>query len=146
MRLQIAFYKAKFGHWDDKLIDCYTGRGGYSHCELVINGRCFSASQREGKVRWANINLGERWKLVDISPHDIDTVKLTEFINRVNDADYDYWGIVFSQMIPIGYHKEGQWFCSEVVAEALRLAGHPKLQGKSTNHIHPNGLERILCP
>ena len=56
--MQIAFYKAKFGNFTDKIVSAFTF-SPYSHCEMVFSdGICASASLRDGGVRFKYINLG----------------------------------------------------------------------------------------
>ena len=35
---------------------------------------------------------------------------------------YDWKGLIFSQLLNLGYHSATKWFCSEVVAAALQKA------------------------
>ena len=49
MSVQLALYKAP-GEWTNALIRWWT-RSQYSHCELVIDGTCYSSSERDRGVR-----------------------------------------------------------------------------------------------
>ena len=49
MSVQLALYKGR-GTLFNALIRWWT-RSPYSHCELVINGTCYSSSIRDGGVR-----------------------------------------------------------------------------------------------
>ena len=46
MSVQLALYKAR-GNWINRFIRWWTS-SQYSHCELVINGTCYSSSVRDG--------------------------------------------------------------------------------------------------
>jgi hypothetical protein len=48
MSVQLALYKSH-GNWVNRFIRWWTG-SPYSHCELVINGTCYSSSVRDGGV------------------------------------------------------------------------------------------------
>lgn len=60
--MQLALYKAP-GAWYDKLV-----RVAYSHCELVIDGVCYSSSPRDNGVRSKAIDLHSgSWDLIEVS-------------------------------------------------------------------------------
>jgi len=127
--ITLAFYKGRgktrSHRFQDALIRLRTS-GQYSHVEL-ISGRaklgeralCFSASGRDGGVREKHILLTpESWDLVEV---DIDPTEPIEFIRSRIGAKYDYTGILLSQALSLGIHEDELWFCSEIVAAALRL-------------------------
>jgi hypothetical protein len=70
MTLRLALYKGpaqdlahKIAHW---AVCLFTG-SPYSHCELVINGVCRSASARDGGVRGKVIDLHSgKWDVVEL--------------------------------------------------------------------------------
>jgi len=63
MIVQLALYKAR-GNWINRLICWWTG-SPYSHCELVINGTCYSSSIRDGGVRGKTMALpSDKWDAV----------------------------------------------------------------------------------
>lgn len=49
-----------------RLIQWWTG-SIYSHCELVVDGACYSSSAMDGGVRCKRIDLDpEKWDVVDL--------------------------------------------------------------------------------
>ena len=51
----------------------------------------------------------------------IDPVKPAQFIRDRIGAQYDYKGILLSQVLALGRHDKSRWFCSEICAAALDL-------------------------
>lgn len=135
--MQMAFYKGRTRLFD-RLVQWWT-RGPYSHCELVINGECYSASLRDGGVRSKMIDLASgRWDVMPLPPHlattDHQADALIWFMAHAG-AGYDVAGL-FGFVLPCRAHSRRRWFCSEPVAEALGI--------KRSWTISPNSLaERV---
>ena len=119
--IQLAMYKGppsdfwhKVGHEGTK---AFTG-SKYSHCELVINGTCCSASARDGGVRFKQIDLTSgKWDVFDIQG---DEQKAWDWFCTHAGDEYDYAGVA-RFVVPFLPHRSNQWFCSEAVAAALGL-------------------------
>ena len=141
MGVVLAFYKGK-GDWLDWLIRLFT-RSQYSHVEYVQDstamddqGRheCWSSSFRDGGVRAKPILLkDDKWDLVLLTWFDEDQRLL--FALRKGEK-YDYLGILFSQVLPFHIQRNGQWFCSEIVADVLSL--------KAPESYSPGRLKRAI--
>lgn len=112
-------------------------RGNYVHCEIVIDGRCFTTF------------MNSPWNRVSELPHDprheargdwtylylrVGTHAKQQALRhcvRAKDTPYDYYGAVCSP-IPV-FRKIVSWFvdtdarvfCSELVTAALLAAGVP---------------------
>jgi len=149
--MKVAFYKEENGTWLDTVIDCMTGRLGYSHCELVFdksdklnpninysNACCFGISGREGISRHKKINLlNGNWDLYEILPdkdevqNDIQEYPVYVDCRNYLDLKYDYVGIMFDWVLPIGIQISNRWYCSELT--------HKLLFGKVIK-VSPNGL------
>lgn len=128
-RVQLAFYRGPGTTWDHKLshfitVAVLTARTRrwcpYSHVELVIDGRCYSSSERDGGVRSKDIDLSTgRWHIIDVLNADADAV-LTKFA-EYDGLDYDWpgalrWGLPFLKQRPSAY------YCFELVAHLLGLS------------------------
>lgn len=115
MKAKLAFYKGK-GTFVDKLIRIWT-KSKYSHVELVYGKDWYSISPRENEVRSKVIEPKEgHWDFVEV---DIDEMLLINTYYKTAYAEYDWWGIIASQIIPLNKHNEDKWFCSEWCAEVL---------------------------
>ncbi|WP_224826303.1 hypothetical protein [Cognatishimia sp. MH4019] len=129
MAVTLAFYKGRaktrWHRFQDASVRLAT-RSRYSHVELIagtalhgVTTQCLSASGRDGGVRVKRILLKpESWDLVELR---IDPVNPAQFIHDRIGAQYDYKGILLSQVLALGRHYESRWFCSEICAAALDL-------------------------
>ena len=114
--MKLAFYKAP-GTLFDKLIRLAT-RSAYSHCEIVIDGMCYSSSARDGGVRRAAINVDSgHWDVIDIPG---DPAPVLAWFSRHDGAGYDWLGLARC-VIPFFPHAASRWFCSEACGSALGL-------------------------
>lgn len=123
----LAFYKGR-GRWDDRLIRWAT-RSRFSHVELLrVNAppadgdaaRAVSASGRDGGVRCKTITFRKsNWEFLPVPWVDASEAHaraVQEFLK-----DYDYKGILLSQVLAISRQDPSRWFCSELCAYALGL-------------------------
>jgi len=116
--MKLAFYKGK-GTWYDKIIRMWT-RSKYSHVELVIGSTWYTSSPRTGGVRARYITpKPANWDYVEIEG---DIPYITSFYQHTKGAEYDWAGIIFSQILPFGRHIADKWTCSEWCASALGYA------------------------
>lgn len=126
--MRIALYKGR-GRIGNAITRWWTGCI-YSHCELVIDGLCYSASFMDGGVRKKDIDLATgRWDIVEV-PWADKTYAL-EFFARTIGAKYDWLGLFGAQMFNRRIHSEQRWFCSEWIGGAMRLP-HPETRSPST--------------
>ena len=120
--MQIAFYKGPATGLVNKigrLLVCLGTLSRYSHCELVVQGVCYSASARDGGVRGKVIDLGSgHWDVVDVPG---DEVAALAWFERHQGDHYDWMGVL-RFALPFLRQRPGKWFCSEAVAEALGVA------------------------
>lgn len=143
--ITLAFYKGRAASRWHRLQDAvirWATRGQYSHVELIAGpaqlgnvAECLSASGRDGGVRAKRIYLRpEAWHLVEMP--EVSDELATYILARIG-ARYDYLGILLCQVLALGRHDPGRWFCSEIIAEAL---GIPQPQ-----RISPQGLFDLLA-
>ncbi|XAT57832.1 hypothetical protein GN241_10955 [Rhodobacteraceae bacterium IMCC1335] len=133
--ITLAFYKGRGKTRWQRLQDVairFATRGRYSHVELIAGAalhgdiaRCLSSSGRDGGVRAKRILLRpENWDLVELR---IDPAKPAQFIHDRIGEQYDYKGILLSQVFALGRHDESRWFCSEICAAALGLSNSQRV-------------------
>lgn len=120
--MKIALYKGPVSfkedpvHWISHLAISIRSWSKYSHVELVIDGQCYSSSARDGGVRSKTIDLNSgKWDVVEVEGDEQFAMKYV--VSRLGNP-YDWWGIV-RFVIPFVPQKDGQEFCSEIVAGAL---------------------------
>ena len=133
MTLRLALYKGpptdlahKIAHW---AVCTFTG-SIYSHCELVINGVCWSASARDGGVRGKVIDLHSgRWDVIDL-PEQLSEADALAWFKAHDGLRYD-WAGVMRFAIPFLPLSVGRWFCSEACGAALGIGQAHKLTPRS---------------
>ena len=115
--MKLAMYKGK-GNFYDKLIRFVT-LSSYSHCELVIDGLCYSSSPRDGGVRMKYIYLDDNWYTFDLPTHYTKEQALSWFVENAGKK-YDWVGAITS-IFPFQFHAGNKYFCSEACANMLGL-------------------------
>ena len=124
--MELAMYKGQ-GGWFNKAIRFWT-KSDYSHCEIIINGTWYSSSHTDGGVR-SRVISGEsgNWDIYVLDGEEY----LAELVfDMANGLKYDWFGIVFSQILPFGLQANKRYFCSELCGHMLgikdpqRLAPH----------------------
>jgi hypothetical protein len=141
MKVEVLFYKADKGAWDDKLIACWT-RGKYSHTELKIGNICYTSYPNKGVVR-RNLNVTERlYEIIELEIAENDINKIIDFYNQTQGNKYDWFGIL-GFIFPL-QDRSDRWFCSEWVTKALQLAGVEKLWLLEPSKTSPNKLYKTL--
>lgn len=118
--MKIAFYKAKYGNWLDKLISVLT-LSKYSHCEIILDSNIFvSASPRDGGVRFKNITADNHWDCFDI--YDVNTIsnEAQEWFESVLGQKYDWLGAAGS-LFGLNFTSKNKKFCSYCCATVLDL-------------------------
>ena len=126
MGMSLAFYKAKYGGWMNKLIDLFTGRRGYSHVEIVFSDDLsFSSSPSDGGCRFKKIDYATEAKEWDLIPvpmglQDEDIIRM--FCQKQEGMQYDWSGALG---VPFHYFRQqrDRWFCTEVIISAFQQVG-----------------------
>lgn len=143
MTVQLAMYKgagslfsAGVRFWTDS---------EYSHCELVVRGKCYSSSFRDGGVRGKVIDLDpEKWDIYDLPWADADAV-LAWF--ALHDGEpYGVSDLVLCQVL--GMRRDGRGaFCSDADAAALGLPNSTRLspQGLLDECLFINRSAVFIC-
>lgn len=145
--MKVALYKADTGKPLDFIINKMTGSLGYSHCELVFdkqtglnpnfdyaNAECFGISGRDNNSRYRQINLlNGRWDLFDVDL-DIDEFQIYKKCQNFLNLKYDYVGIMFDWILPLGVQLMNRWYCSELTIKLI--------EDKITK-VSPNGMSQL---
>lgn len=97
----------------------------YSHCEVIIDGLMFSAHPREGGTRFAAIpNMSpDDWDILYVPTGPTEDRMLLDFCHAELGCKYDWFGIIFSQIIRLQREHKSKWFCSEVCAAVIQRLG-----------------------
>lgn len=143
MSVQLALYKAR-GTLFNALIRWWT-RSPYSHCELVINGTCYSSSIRDGGVRGKVMALpSDKWDVIEL-PWADDTAVTDWFIAHERDR-YGWLDLLTGQLLGMQRDHRGV-FCSEACAKALGLRGSTRMspQGLLDACLDINKTAVFIC-
>jgi hypothetical protein len=118
MTVQLALRKhdtriaARFIQW-------WTG-SIYSHCELVVDGVCYSSSLMDKGVRRKAIELDPtKWDLIELPWADAKQIK--DYFERTDGHTYGWLSLIKSQLFNRNLSIEDSQFCSEWCANALGL-------------------------
>lgn len=118
MTVQLALRKrdtriaARFIQW-------WTG-SIYSHCELVIDGWCYSSSAMDGGVRRKQISMDpEKWDVVSLPW--ADDQRALNYFTATDHHRYGWAGLILSQLLNLNRTQDKAQFCSQWCAAALSL-------------------------
>jgi len=146
LKFYVAFYKSnnKYAKWDDKLINWWTGKNGYSHCEIVVDNRgemtMFSSSGRDGGVRCRPHNYNtDVWDYIEV---DLSLKHIFEIFHLTENQKYDWFGIL-GFIFPFK-DRTFEWFCSEWCSNVLKTYGNEKLLLLEPSKLSPNKFYRVL--
>lgn len=134
MTVYLALYKGK-GKIGNAIIRWWT-HSQYSHCELVVNGICYSSSLMDGGVRSKTINLNSgHWDLIQLP--DYFGSKILDYFGKTKWQKYSWLDLIRNQVFNANLNEEGAAFCSEWIAAALGLPN-------STTYS-PRTLVDVVC-
>lgn len=137
MTVKLALYKGK-GTFVNAFIRYWT-RSEYSHCELVVNGMCYSSSGMDKGVRRKIINLDDgKWDVIELPWADAESV--VAYFAETDHHRYGYFGLITSQLFNRGIAQDRAQFCSEWCARAVGLPSassySPASLGRLCEHIN----------
>jgi hypothetical protein len=116
--VRLAMYRAK-GTIFNAGIRLWTG-SIYSHCEIVVDGWCYSSSVMDKGVRRKQIDINSgNWDLIDLPWADADYVR--RYLDKTDRQAYGWMSLITSQLFNLGLSGERSQFCSEWCANALRV-------------------------
>lgn len=129
MTVYLAMYKGPGSKLTHKVFHygtCLFTLSRYSHCEMIINGKAYSSSARDGGTRSKNIpdlNDSTRWDLFElpfVNPHEA----LKVFETR-KGRKYDYLGVA-RYVLPFMPNSKNRDYCSEIVSLMAGLSNTEK--------------------
>lgn len=146
MTIKLAFQK-KLGknaslaeHIAAKGIQWYT-KSEYFHVEVIIDNKWISSGPSYGGVYIHDLEpLDEyTYEYIEIDIDGRKSRNVMRFIERQIGTKYDWAGIVLSQFFHTNADDKNKWFCSELVAEILKLYGELPEESK-TNSYSPEDI------
>jgi hypothetical protein len=151
--MKLAFYKAQYGTFFDKLIGFWT-HGPYSHVELVFPtltpegllkwGQAdvaFSSSNRDGGTRFKAIPFDEHWDLLEVPCTESQDAAAWKLADSLKGRPYDWAGVFgFGSPFAISNQDPAKWFCSEVATYILKMVGIAPMKWPPSGNVDPNEL------
>ena len=118
---------------------------GVSHAELLFSDGYAGTSDREkgGVVIYQLDPRPADWVVLDL-PDTCNEDRARALIQDEVGAAYDWLGIAMAQVLPWNREDPTKWFCSEIVAAALRLAYPRTLADVTPHQLDPAGLLDLL--
>ena len=117
--MRVAFKRAKGGTIWEWLIG-FIAWGLYCHVEVICpDGRCFSSDERDGGVRFKQVDFDERWDIFTV-PGSWDSGMLRWCEGEVG-CGYDWPGALLCPW-KLRVNDRNKWFCSEIVSHVLDMA------------------------
>ena len=119
MGVKLALYRPH--RWQDLggYVIAWWTRSAYSHCELVIDGWCYSSSIRDGGVRRKQIDLAQpHWTVIDI---DGDKAYAMLIFAQYEGEPYGWADLFSNQVVRLPVRDSRGEFCSSLVARMLGL-------------------------
>ena len=102
-----------------RLIQWWTA-SPYSHCELVVDGWCYSSSVMDKGVRRKRIDLKpDKWDLIDLPW--ASAADVVHYFAATDHYRYGWPSLITSQLFNLNRPVKGAEFCSEWCAKAVRL-------------------------
>ena len=118
--VRLALYKPH--RWSDfagKLI-CFWTRSPYSHCEIALDGWCYSSSIMDGGVRRKKIDLTPPWwEIVDLP--GVFPEQVLSCYRKTQGQPYGWLDLICNQILRLPVHDQPGEFCSSWCAAALDL-------------------------
>lgn len=95
-------------------------RSIYSHCELVIEGTCYSSSIMDKGVRAKVIDLEpDKWDVIDLPW--VRAADILAYFEKTDSNTYGWLSLVTSQLFNRNQADNDSQFCSEWCANAIGL-------------------------
>ena len=145
---KLAFYRIdKTNSFLSKLIGLWTN-SIYCHVELILPGEEWISSRLENGVHvrtgkpkdYKNYDYLELPFTLTDSQYNI----LKRCLDKQKDAKYDKFGIVLSQIIPLGTQRTDRWFCSELVCKLCQLLYLEEVQSFEPQFTSPQDLYEVF--
>jgi hypothetical protein len=114
--VNVVFVKAKGGSIGDWFTSLFNEGTGLCHCEFALpDGRRFGA--RPSGTRFYTSGFGAAREI--LLPVDVPVDTLLPWLHKEEGSPYDYLGVLRFALPFLRWSKD-RWFCSGLVAAALR--------------------------
>ncbi len=115
-------------------------RSRYSHCDISIGSITYRADPGIG-VR-AHLGWDHPEKAWDTIAVACDDHAVFRFLEQEVGCGYDWKGIFLTELLPFGLQSKTKWYCSELIAAALKAGGGLPAAQRTT--VSPATLAKLL--
>ena len=130
--MKLAMYKGR-GKIGNSIIRWWT-KSKYSHCEIVIDGYCYSSSLMDGGTRKKMITLdSSKWDLIDLS--EFSQSRVLEYFAKTEGNKYGWLDLLVNQLFNKSDNRSKSEFCSEWVSAALGIPDPVIYSPKTLNNL-----------
>lgn len=138
--MKIGLLRAKCAGTLGRLIDAFSGGGGFCHAELLWDSDIsYTAQPFSGTNYSRHVHRPQNWVVYDL-PY-CDDGKIRMWCDSEVGCEYNFAGVMHF-VFPFMAQNPKKWFCSEVVVAALQKVG--MFPREVAWRISPNKLKKIL--
>jgi hypothetical protein len=138
--LKLAFKKADKGLMDWAITE-WTG-GPYTHCAIIFSDGVWYESAPFKGCHFVYYTEDSTWTYVDIALTVEEENVIRIFCKSKEGSDYDWTGVVLSQILPLSINDPKRFYCSEIITICLHLIG--LLNSIKPTATNPANLLRIV--
>ena len=127
MNICVGLYKGE-GRLHNAIVRRWT-ESIYSHAELILPDKTsitifpFSLKGIHRAPFDEENESEEDWDFICVPISPTQLSKIEKFYEKTKEQQYDWLGMLASQLVPFHIKHKDRWYCSEWIAYALRQAG-----------------------
>ena len=148
--IKIGFYKGSPRVWFHRFIRWWT-KSIYSHVELLLDEETWvsisPALLSSVTTRIVTTYEPDDWDFLEFGVSEIQHHALKEFVAETTGDQYDWIGMLLSQILPVIVKARNRWYCSSWTFSAISYAGILKLRSLRDHEVpnlSPGKLHSIL--
>ena len=117
----------------------------FFHVEVIIDGIIVSSTPDTGlKISQGTRIQDNDWDILYYPTKSTTNKIILDFVREEEGTKYDWFGIFFAQFINRRREDPEKWFCSELNAKILQLAGHKNFQNIEPFACTPQDVYNLL--
>lgn len=128
------------------IVRWYT-KSEYSHVEMIIGDKWIASGNPAGtgvSIKELRPLDDDNWDYYNIEVDGRKTKKVMKFLESQVGTSYDWAGIIFGATLDYNIDDKSKWYCSELVAEVLKMYGVNEFQYLETARVTPDNIYQII--
>lgn len=129
----------------NSLIQWWT-KSKFFHVAIELDGFWYTALPLGGVQKLSEIDE-EEFQIIQMKHRKLHPEQHNVMMNYINGQiglDYDWKGIMFSQVFKFGWNSGSKWFCSEYITKILQLMYVDEVFDEMPNKVSPAKLYHLL--